>query len=104
LFGAAAAAGRAAEGIRLVGGHGEHPSLTATIRRRTRGGTKLVTLLLAIADDTQATPRDRIAAAKVLLEYGFSWPTPADDAPDVTELLALLNGPRRDGPPREYDE
>jgi hypothetical protein len=74
-----------------------------TIRRRTRGGTKLVTMLLAITNDATATPRDRIAAARCLLEYGFSKPTPGDDAPDVSELLALLNAPRRDGPPKEYD-
>jgi hypothetical protein len=81
---------------------GKRRSLTATIRAKTRNGRRLVALLVGIADDEQATPRDRIAAVRVLLEYGFRKPTPEDDAPDVGAFLAALNAPPSSGP-KVYD-
>src|SRR5689334_19863536 len=51
-------------------------ALVDRIRRRTRGGRTLVELLVAIADDATAAQRDRIAAVRVLLEYGFTKPQP----------------------------
>jgi len=53
------------------------------IRRQTRDGRLLVAQLLAIVNgDFEAGTRDRIAAARVLLEWGFSRP-PAEAAVQI---------------------
>ena len=83
---------------------GRRRSLVATIRRRTRDGRKLVDLLFGIADDAEAPHRDRIAAARVLLEYGWSKPKPEDpDAVDPTELIRALAGRAPHDPHKVYD-
>jgi len=68
-----------------------------------------VDLLLAIADDVSAAPRERIAATRVLLEYGFSKPAPEleDQAAALTETISVIwgNGKPADPamPPKVYD-
>jgi hypothetical protein len=49
-------------------------------------------MLLAVVQDGTAAPRDRIAAAKVLLEYGFAKAPP--DALDGSAPLLTLEAVR----------
>jgi hypothetical protein len=63
-----------------------------------------VELLLAIACDANSAPRERIAATRVLLEYGFSRPSPElhDQREAIGDVVRVLWGKSSD-PGKVYD-
>ena len=99
---------------------GRRSGLAKLVRRSTRNGRELVDFLIAVLRDDEASRRDRLEAAKVLLDRGFGRvpatldPLLALEAAEAAKdqeqtalepLRAFLDAVKVDpaAPPRVYD-